>query len=145
VKSDLSALHGIQQPAQKKNQKQRRTPEDAMQISQNNQSDTPGPIMYTIFRPVGKESSCAFSDQCRCQQLCSVPRILSAAVDKAIIGLAAHITLHVSDVVELCDVAVFLHVGAFVFGHRGDEIFDDFVGDKGMAEVHFCDVWLHRN
>jgi hypothetical protein len=113
-----------------------------MQISLNNQSDTPDPIMYTIFRPVENASSCTILDKCRCKQLCSVPRILSAAVDKASVGFAAHVALHVGDVVELRDVTVFLHVGAFVLGHRGDEIFDDFVGDERMAEIHFCDVWL---
>jgi hypothetical protein len=98
--------------------------------------------MYTIFRPVGNKSSCAFLDKCRCQQLCSVPRILSATIDEAGVRFAAHVALHVGDVVELCNVTVFLHIGAFVFGHRGDEIFNDFVGDKRMAEIHFCDVWL---
>ena len=57
-------------------------------------------------------------------------------------GGGAHVALHVGDVVELGDVAVFLHVRAFVLGHAGDEVVDDFVGDEGVAEVELCDVWL---
>lgn len=64
-----------------------------------------------------------------CKQLCSEPRILSP-IDLAVPSVAAHVSLHIGDVVELGDVAVFLHVGSFVFRHGGDEVFDDFVGDK---------------
>jgi hypothetical protein len=35
-----------------------------------------------------------------------------------------------------------LHVWAFVLGHGGNEIVDDFVWHKGMSEVELCDVWL---
>jgi hypothetical protein len=53
-----------------------------------------------------------------------------------------HIPLHIGDVVEFGDVAVFLHVWAFVFGHGGEEVFDDFVWDERVAEVEFCYVGL---
>jgi hypothetical protein len=29
-----------------------------------------------------------------------------------------------------------------MFGHGGEQIFNDFVGDEGMSEVEFCDIWL---
>jgi len=79
----------------------------------------------------------------RSQQLCPKPRILSAVnLAVAISAIAAHVALHVGDVVELRYIAVFLHVWAFVLRHGGEEVFDDFVGDEGVAEVEFCDVRL---
>jgi hypothetical protein len=103
--------------------------------------------MYTIFRAHGRSAFLFFVDEilhkCRCQQLCSVPRILSA-INLAVVGalFAAHVALHVGDVVELGNVAVFLHIGAFVLGHRRDEVFNNFVGDERVAEIEFCDIWL---
>ena len=58
------------------------------------------------------------------------------------IVVPAHVSLHVSDVVKLGHVPVLLHIRALVFGHRLDEVLDDLVGDEGVAEVEFCDVWL---
>jgi hypothetical protein len=37
-----------------------------------------------------------------------------------------------------------LHVGALVLWHGGEKVFDDFVGDEGVAEVEFGDIWLER-
>jgi hypothetical protein len=75
--------------------------------------------------------------------LYSVPRILST-IDLAVVlsSFATHVSFHVRDVIELGCVAIFLHVGAFVLGHGGYEILDDFVGDKRMAEIEFRNVWL---
>ena len=50
--------------------------------------------------------------------------------------------LHEADVIELGQIAVFQHVGAFMLGHGLDQVFDDFVGDKGMAEVELGDIGL---
>lgn len=67
----------------------------------------------------------------RRQKLSSKPRILST-IDLAIAvaPVTAHVSLHVGDVVKFGNIAVFLHVWAFVLGHGGDEVFDDFVGDE---------------
>lgn len=54
----------------------------------------------------------------------------------------AHVPLHIGDVVKLRNVAVFLHIWALMFGHGGEQVFNDFVGDEGMSEVEFCDIWL---
>jgi hypothetical protein len=54
----------------------------------------------------------------------------------------AHVAFHISDVIELGHVAVFLHIRAFVLGHTGDEVVDDFVRDEGVTEVEFGDIWL---
>jgi hypothetical protein len=99
--------------------------------------------VHNFSGPADSASLFRFLHKCRREQLCSVPRILSA-VDLAVVNalFAAHVSLHVCDVVELCDVAVFLHVGTFVLGHRGDEVFDDFIGDERVTEIEFCDVWL---
>jgi hypothetical protein len=110
-------------------------PQEEPDVNQNN--------VHNFSGPANSASSFRFLHKCRCQQLCSVPRILSA-VDLAVVDalFAAHVSLHVSDVVELGNVAVFLHVRTFVLGHRGDEVFDNFIGDERMAEIEFCDVWL---
>lgn len=60
----------------------------------------------------------------------------------AVGAVGAHVSLHVGDVVEFGYVAVFCHVRAFVLGHGGKEVVDDFVWDEGVAEVEFGDVWL---
>jgi len=39
-------------------------------------------------------------------------------------------------------VAVFGEIGAFVLGHAGQEVFDEVVGDEGVAEVEFGYVGL---
>ena len=57
---------------------------------------------------------------------------------------AAHVPLHVGDVVEFGHVAVFLHVGALVLGHAGDEVVDDLVRDERVTKVKFGDVGLGR-
>jgi hypothetical protein len=76
------------------------------------------------------------SDKRGRQELRSEPRILSAIdLTVTVTGGPAHVSLHIGDVVEFGYVAVFLHVGALVRGHGGDEVFDDFVGDEGVAEV----------
>lgn len=49
---------------------------------------------------------------------------------------------HEADVVELGQIAVLEHVGAFMLGHGLDQVFDDFVGDERMTEVEFGDVGL---
>jgi hypothetical protein len=144
VKNDLSALHGIQQPPQKR---YKATPHPGRRYADfpKQAKEHPGTNNihnFEAYKKLSTRASFFVLHKRRCQQLCSVPRILSATVDEAIVGLAAHVALHVGDVVELCDVAVFLHVGSFVLGHGGDEVFDNFVGDERMAEVHFCDVWL---
>jgi hypothetical protein len=60
-------------------------------------------------------------------------------------AFGTHIPLHVGDVVEFGDIAILLHVWAFVFGHGGEQVFDDFVWDEGVAEVELCYVWLFSN
>jgi len=78
--------------------------------------------------------------KCWCQELRSEPGVLST-IDLAI-SVAAHVSLHVGDIVKFGYVAVVLHVWAFVFGHGGEQIVDDFVRDERVTEVEFCDVWL---
>jgi hypothetical protein len=41
-------------------------------------------------------------------------------IDVAIVVIATHVALHVAYVVVLWEIAVFLHVWAFVLGHRLD-------------------------
>lgn len=60
----------------------------------------------------------------------------------AVAAIGTHVPLHVGDVVKLGYVAVFLHVWAFVLGHSGEEILNDFVGDKRMSQIELCDIWL---
>jgi hypothetical protein len=60
-------------------------------------------------------------------------------------ALSTHVPLHIGDVVKLGDVAVFLHIWAFVLWHGGEEVFDDFVWDEGVAEVELCDVGLRMH
>ena len=60
----------------------------------------------------------------------------------AVGAVGAHVPLHVCDVVEFGNVTVFCHIWAFVLGHGGEEVVDDFIGDEGVAEVEFGDVWL---
>lgn len=57
---------------------------------------------------------------------------------------SSHVPLHVGDVVEFGHVAVFLHVGALVLGHAGDEVVDDLVRDERVTKVKFGDVGLGR-
>jgi hypothetical protein len=84
------------------------------------------------------------SHKCRCQELRSEPRILSAAIYLAttVPSVAAHVSLHVGDVVELGNIAIFLHVWPFMLRHGGEQVFNDFVGDERVAEVELCDIWL---
>jgi hypothetical protein len=56
--------------------------------------------------------------------------------------IAAHVALHIRNIVELGNVAVLLHIWALVLGHGGEEVFNDFVGDERVAEVEFGDVGL---
>ena len=50
--------------------------------------------------------------------------------------------LHKADVVEFRQVAVFLQIGSFMWGHAGEKALDEVVGDEGVAEVEFGDVGL---
>ena len=50
--------------------------------------------------------------------------------------------LHKADVIEFRQVAVFLQIGSFMWGHAGEEAFDEVVRDEGVAEVELGDVGL---
>ena len=50
---------------------------------------------------------------------------------------------HEADVVVFRKVAVDFEVGTGVFGHAVQEVFDEFVGDEGVAQVHFGNVRLN--
>jgi hypothetical protein len=73
-------------------------------------------------------------------------RLILLAVDLlsavAVGAIRTHVSFHIGNVVEFGYVAVFLHVGACVFGHCREKVLDDFVWNKRVAEVEFCDVWL---
>ena len=57
---------------------------------------------------------------------------------------SAHVPLHVGDVVEFGNIAIFLHVWALVLGHGGKKVVDDLVRDERMSEVELCDIWLEK-
>jgi hypothetical protein len=84
------------------------------------------------------------SYQRRRQKLPPLPRILTPAINLrlATLRFPAHIPFHIRNIVELGNIAVLLHIRSFVAGHRGDEVFDDFIGHERVAEIKFGDVWL---
>lgn len=64
----------------------------------------------------------------------------TAAAPKPALG---HL-FHEANIIVFGAVTVFLEIGTFVFWHRGEKVFDQVIGNEGVAEVEFGDVRLLR-
>lgn len=69
-------------------------------------------------------------------------RLVSISGDGACPIVLFHHLLHEADVVVLGKLPVFQEVGTFVLRHCLDKMLDDFVRNKGVLQIQFCDIGL---
>lgn len=50
--------------------------------------------------------------------------------------------VHKADIIKLLRITIFKHIWPMMLRHRLDQVFDNFVGDQRVSQIHFSDIRL---
>jgi hypothetical protein len=115
-------------------------------------------ILSTVIADLDSDLVMHGSKKCRCQHLTIIiehthSRIGHCMLEPGILGtlstvhllfaFCVHVSFHVSNVIVLRNVAVFLHVRTLVLRHGSDKVFNDLVRNERMPQIKLSDIWLY--
>lgn len=68
----------------------------------------------------------------------------SVPIDLPIAVIAAHVSLHIGNVIVFWQIAVLLEIWTLMLGHGCNQVVDDLVRNKRVPEVEFSNIWLSK-